>query len=111
MAQKKASKKVSKRGDRASNPLVGTVRKTEPLGRGLNPPALLKQAPSKTYAFRLEPLSKIHGPVNVWGYKTEHGWTGWIEEHRRTQLKPTHWSAEKWSELPALPAVQKVAAK
>jgi hypothetical protein len=92
MAQKK-------KGDQHANPLAGTVRKVQtPLGRGIEPPALLKQQP-KTYSFRLQPKSKIHAPVDVWGYRTEHGWTGWLESFRRTQLNPTHWSADLWFEL------------
>jgi hypothetical protein len=98
MAQKK--KVVSKRTV-ADGPTV-VKAKAEPLGRGKESPALLRQAANPTRVIRLEPKSKVHSPIVIWGYSTEHGWTGWVEQFRKTQLKPTHWSNEKWNELPAV---------
>lgn len=97
MANKKkvtGKKKVTAHAPRVSSgPKVVKVR--------TGSPAMLGQA-GQYYAFRLEPNSKIHSPVEVWGYRTEHGWTGWIEQHRATQLLPTHWSKTLWHELEAI---------
>lgn len=92
---------ANKKKTTAKRPSIVKVKsEPQPLGRGKDSPALLKIAP-KTYAFRLEPKSKVHAPIRVWGYRHADGWTGWIEELRKTQYRPTTWSADTWVELPA----------
>lgn len=83
-------------------PTVVKTRPREPVPKArTGVPDLLGDAP-KTYAFRLEPINKIHAPVEVWGYRTETGWSGWIEQFRGKQIQKTHWDKAKWQELPAL---------
>lgn len=104
MAQSKTGKKVSETKAAAKKVVARAPR----VSRGPSVvkartgiPSMLGQAPVY-YAFRLEPKSKLHAPVEVWGYKTEHGWTGWVEQHRATQLLPTHWEKARWNELAAI---------
>lgn len=89
----------------ADGPTVSKVRKPEPLGRTGSPEQLRHRPHCRE--FRLEPKSKIHTPINVWGYPTETGWTGWIVENKSRQLKPSSWPRDMWNELPAAPKTEK----